>query len=242
MRRYGLYLESGPKRRTTMVHVLDLLGCIANGPTTDAAMEATPGAINAYRRFLAAHGETIKADEPFEVRVVEHITEGDWLGNGSPYLVFPPDLQPLTPVEAKRYLQRFAFLSEALAAWAETQSGRALDAKPRAGGRTARAVLLHALGSPGAYLSSALGGAPGFSRLATSAERGETPLPEAFRQVADMASSLVSSTTPQQRAAVRALSGGERRYTLRKAVRRMLEHHWEHLAELSRRPGGPGLV
>jgi len=25
------------------------------------------------------------------------------------------------------------------------------------------------------------------------------------------------------------------------ALRRMLEHGWEHLAELSRRPGGPAL-
>jgi hypothetical protein len=29
--------------------------------------------------------------------------------------------------------------------------------------------------------------------------------------------------------------------TLRKALRRVLEHDWEHLAELSRRPGGPSL-
>jgi hypothetical protein len=29
--------------------------------------------------------------------------------------------------------------------------------------------------------------------------------------------------------------------TLRKALRRMLEHDWEHLVELSRRPGGPKL-
>jgi hypothetical protein len=29
--------------------------------------------------------------------------------------------------------------------------------------------------------------------------------------------------------------------TLRKALRRTLEHDWEHLAELSRRPGGPEL-
>jgi hypothetical protein len=32
---YDLYLESGPKRKKTMVHVLDLLGCIVHGPTTD---------------------------------------------------------------------------------------------------------------------------------------------------------------------------------------------------------------
>lgn len=57
---YALYLESGPRRRKTMVHVLDLLGCIAQGPTTEAALEATSAAIRAYLRFLQRHGEAVK--------------------------------------------------------------------------------------------------------------------------------------------------------------------------------------
>ena len=56
---YALYLESGPQRRKTMVHALDLLGCVAVGPTTDAALAATPAAIRAYLRFLARHGEPL---------------------------------------------------------------------------------------------------------------------------------------------------------------------------------------
>jgi len=31
MMTYKLHLESGPKKKTTIVHVLDLLGCIAKG-------------------------------------------------------------------------------------------------------------------------------------------------------------------------------------------------------------------
>jgi hypothetical protein len=49
----------------------------------------------------------------------------------------------------------------------------------------------------------------------------------------------VDQTTYDERNAVRELSS--RQYTLRKALRRMLEHDWEHLAELSRRDGGPVL-
>ena len=45
MTEYALYLESGPKHKKTMVHVLGLLGCIAQGPTTEAALEAAPQAI-----------------------------------------------------------------------------------------------------------------------------------------------------------------------------------------------------
>lgn len=44
MTEYLFYLESGPQKRKTMVHVLSLLGCVANGPTTEAARVAfSPG-------------------------------------------------------------------------------------------------------------------------------------------------------------------------------------------------------
>jgi predicted RNase H-like HicB family nuclease/uncharacterized damage-inducible protein DinB len=236
---YDLYLESGPKRKKTMVHVLDLLGCVAVGPTTEEAIEATPEAIRAYRRFLHRHGDGIDPVAPFELRVAQHITEGDWLGNGSPYLIFDADLAHLSDAEIETYLQRFQWLSEELAAWAAAQTNEQLDATPTSGSRTARTILLHTLGAPGAYLSAALAGAPGFGRVHGAAERGELPLPEAFLQIVDLANERVAATTPEQRNAVRELSS--RSYTLRKAFRRMLEHTWEHLAELSRRPGGPDL-
>ncbi len=239
---YALYLESGPKRRKTMVHALDLLGCVAVGPTTDAALAATPEAIRAYLRFLARHGEPLAQgmeSAPFETRVVEHITEGSWLGNGSPYLIFSPDLEPLTDAEIERYLTRCRWLCDELADWAETQTQAQLAAAPKDGGRTARAILLHVLGAQGAYLGAALGSAPGFSALASAAERGERSLPDALRESAAMAAARIHATTPAERAAVRSLPAGPR--TLHKALRRMLEHAWEHLAELGRRGDGPAL-
>jgi predicted RNase H-like HicB family nuclease len=237
--RFDLYLESGPRRRKTMVHVLDLLGCVAVGPTTEDALAATPEAIRAYRRFLGRHGEAVDPDAPVETRIVEHVTEGEWLGNGSPYLVFAPDLEPLTAAEIETFLGRFHGLREELAAWAETRTDADLDAAPPAGGRPARAILLHVLGATGGYLSAALGGAPGFSANHGAAERGELPLAVALRRADAMAAERVRTATPDQWSAVRDLPAGRR--TLRKALRRMLEHDWEHLAELARRPGGPSL-
>jgi hypothetical protein len=32
---YALYAESGPQRKKTLVHVLDLLGCVVQADTTD---------------------------------------------------------------------------------------------------------------------------------------------------------------------------------------------------------------
>ena len=59
MTEYKLYLESGPKMKTTMVHVFDLLGCIANGPTTEEALDATPDAIRRFLAMLKRHGERV---------------------------------------------------------------------------------------------------------------------------------------------------------------------------------------
>ncbi len=235
---YGIYLESGPKRRKTMVHVPDLLGCVAVGPTTDDALAATPDAIRAYLRFLRRNGEAVDAEAPFETRVVEHITEGGWLGNGSPYITFGPDLEPLTDEEIATHLRRYGWMREEMAAWAATQSDEQLDATPEGSGRTARSVLLHTLGA--VYLAGALGSAPGFSALHGAAERREISLPDALRRGAAMVSERISATTPEERRAVREHpTQGPR--TLHRALRRTLEHDWEHRLELSRRPGGPAV-
>lgn len=83
-----LYVEFGPKRRKTMVHVPYLLGCIATGATTEETLAGAPEAIRAYLGFLSRHGEDVDPRATFETRIAQHVTEGDWLGNGSPYLLF----------------------------------------------------------------------------------------------------------------------------------------------------------
>lgn len=236
---YDLYLESGPRRRKTMVHVLELLGCVALGPTTEDAIAATPDAVRAYCRFLHRHGELFDLHAAFETRVAEHVIEGPWLGNGSPYFMFGPDFEPVTDAEIEQFPRRLEWMCEELATWAEGCGDAELDALPAGGGRPARAVLLHVLGAQGGYLSAALGGAPGFGRIHGAVERGELSPAEGLRRSAELVAERVHATTPRQRSAVRELSS--RSYTLRKALRRTLEHDWEHLAELSRRPGGPRL-
>lgn len=228
---YDLDLESGPKRRKTMVHVPALLGCVATGATTDEALSATPAAIRAFLSFLARHGESIEP-APFETNVAEHITQGDWLGNGSPYIIFASDLIPLADDAIETYLTRLHWLHDDLADWFMRYADL-LDATPTDGGRTVHAIGLHVLGASGTYLASALGGAPGFSRLHTRAERGELSLPDALREAADMIAARAHAATPEERSNVRQLPSGS--YTYHKAIRRTLEHAWEHLVEVDRR-------
>ena len=233
MRTYDLYLESGPKRMTTMVHVPELLGCIAVGPTSDEAVAATPDAIRAFLRFMRDYGEKADPDAKFGVRVVEHLAEaGKWLGNGSPYATYGPDLEPVSTKEIETLVGRLRGMREALASWAESRAAKQLDAPPKRGSRTARRILQHVVGGPGGYLSPVVGGVKGFSALHSAAGRGEIAVPDALRRVYVMTAEVLRNTTPEQRSAVIQRSKDVR--TLRKALRRMLEHDWEHLAELSR--------
>ena len=86
---YSLYIESGPRRQKTMVHVLDLLGCTVHGPTTEEALAATPDAIRAYLRFLRRHFDGVNPEGRFSTMTVAHVTEGVALGNGDPAPGFP---------------------------------------------------------------------------------------------------------------------------------------------------------
>jgi predicted RNase H-like HicB family nuclease len=233
---YALYLESGPKRRKTMVHVLDLLGCVAVGPTTEDAVEATPAAIQAYLRFLRRCGEDVDPEAPFVNHVAEHITEGSWLGNGSPYLMYGPDHQPVSAAEIATFTRRFHEMREILATWAAEQTPESLDADTNAG-RKNRAILLHVLGAAGNYASPLLGGIPGNSKVVTATTRGELTLLDGLRQSEALISDALRASTVQQRSEV--VTRGQITRSLRKAIRRTLEHDWEHISELSRRPGGP---
>src|SRR5438309_4796918 len=201
MTEYTLYVESGPKRRKTMVHVFDLLGCVAVGPTTEAALHATADAIRAYLRFLHRHGDRMDPAAPIGTQIAEHIAEAAiFIGQGSPYITFGPDLEPVSESEIETFLERFQWMREELAAWVETQSDKQLDARPQ-GGRPARGVLLHVM-SVGGYLSASLGGAPGFGTVQGNAERGEVSLAEGLRMVAALAAERVRAATPEQRRAV----------------------------------------
>src|SRR3970282_511460 len=152
--RSRLYLESGPRRRRTMVHVLALPGCIARGPTTEEATENAPSAIRARLAFLRRHGEPLADSAPLELVVAEHVTEGVWLGNGAAF--FEPDREPLGAEEARRQVTWMAWAREELIAAAGAPPG-ALMAAPSGGGRAVGAILHHVADAERSYLNSMLG-------------------------------------------------------------------------------------
>lgn len=101
---YKLYLESGLKHKKTMVHILDLLGCVATGPTSEEAVARAPDQMRAFLAMFKRNGEAVDPTAKIETEIAEHTTKGDWLRNGSPYITFPLDHEPLTTAEIERFI------------------------------------------------------------------------------------------------------------------------------------------
>jgi predicted RNase H-like HicB family nuclease len=236
---YDLYLESGPRRKKTMVHVFDLLGCIATGNTAAEAVAAAPDAIRTYLRFLKRHDEKVDPGAAINTRIAEHIVDTTtFIGQGSSYITFDPDLSPVTPKEIELYLARFHSMRETLASWVESRTDMQLDAETGDGGRPASKIVLH-IANGSAYLQPILGTFPGLPSIHHAVERGEVTLAGALRRVDTTVAERLHAATPAQRRDI--IQRPDHVRTMRKAIRRMLEHDWEHLSELSRRSNGPRL-
>lgn len=229
---YRLYLDHGPKRKTTMVHVIDLMGCIANAATTEEALEQTPDAIRRFAGFLAAHGDAVDPDAPFETTIAEEVTEGVWLGQG--VVVFGPDRDPISRTELARLVVRHGWIREATLDLVGDMSPRKLAAKP-AKGRPIEAILHHVYGADGGYLSSGLATNRAYNKLGREAEAGQVDVREALAEGARLFADDLCAATPAQRKAV--IPRGQQIGSMTRTLRRALEHGWEHLRELERRLG-----
>jgi predicted RNase H-like HicB family nuclease/uncharacterized damage-inducible protein DinB len=229
---YDLYLDHGPKRKKTMVHVIDLMGCVHNGPTTDQVLDETPEAISSFLAFLADHGDPVDPTAPFDVRIAEEITEGQWLGQGIE--VFGPDHDPVKPAELKRLVTRHGWIREATLELVGELSVRQLRAKPGSG-RPIGDILLHVMGADCGYLSSGLAINRTMNRLNRDAEKGELDVREALAEGAELFAADLLAATPAQRSAV--IPRGQSIGSVRRTLRRALEHGWEHFQEIRTRLG-----
>lgn len=231
---YKLYLESGPQRKTTLVHVIELLGCVANGKTTDEAIESTPDAIRAYLRYLKRHGEDVEPTEPFTTRVAEHITKGDFLGHGSPQAVYAPDLRPLRPADLARLLCWLEWSRAELLRLVKGLDDRALHAKPERG-RSLHDILKHVGEAEPQYLTSFLGRVQALTAAGNAIYHGKVDIREGLRAERQAAIERLRAVSAGERTAIQRTPGRVR--SLRRSIRRTLEHEWEHRREIAERLG-----
>ncbi len=235
MNEYALYLESGPRKRTTMVHVLDLLGCIVRGPTTEAALETIPAGIKKYLLFLERHGDGADPDAAFTTVVKEHVMEGPWLGNGNPTPGFEPDFQVLDVDELDIYLSRIDWLLEDLVELIRDLPSEQQLAEPEGGGRSIFRIVEHLAESQYAYLRSILGPMTELSAALRVVRVGPVLRPDSLVNVWKIIRTRLEAMTDADRA--QSVQRGQVTWTAKRALRRLLEHPWEHLVEIEERLG-----
>jgi uncharacterized damage-inducible protein DinB/predicted RNase H-like HicB family nuclease len=228
MSTYDLHLESGPQKKKTLVHVLDLLGCVCFGPTTDEAVADTPDAIRAYLAWLKRHREKPIDSERIETRVVEHNTDGNFPGQS----VFAPDLEPVSPSQLARYVRWLEWSRADLLALVKGMSEDHLRAKP-AKGRSLRDILLHVLVADKSYVYALVGPLKTMGDPTNAAERGDLDLRIALTEARAAAIDRLKKLTPAERRNVR--RSGQSTYSAYRVIRRMLEHEWEHRREIAER-------
>jgi predicted RNase H-like HicB family nuclease/uncharacterized damage-inducible protein DinB len=227
---YSLYLESGPQRKKTLAHVLDLLGCVVQADTTDGAIAAAPDAIRAYLGYLRRHGEKVDPNEKIETRVAEHNTEGLFSGQA----LWPQDLKPLAPAALARYLRWLDWSRADLLTLVKGLDDKRLRAKP-AKGRSLRDILLHVLGADKGYVYALVGPLKAMGDPTNAADRGDLDLRIALQEARAAAIDRLKTLTPAERAKVR--KAGQSTYSAYRVIRRMLEHEWEHRREIAARLG-----
>jgi len=232
---YSLYLESGPRMKTTMVHVPELLGCVANGPTTEAALEAAADEIRHYLRFLARHDEEADPIAAFETRVAQHVTEGSWIGYGDPPAGFAFDFEPLAREELPLHLRRLRWMGEDLAAIAGRLTPEDMAAKPPKG-RSLGDIFRHVAAAEPEYVRTAGAGKPeGAKELVEAIDESPPNVAQMLPRLWEAVIAQFESTSDE--ALSKTTQRGERPYTTRRGLRRALEHPWEHLREIERRLG-----
>jgi predicted RNase H-like HicB family nuclease/uncharacterized damage-inducible protein DinB len=227
---YDLSLESGPQHKKTLLHVLDLLGCVVQADTTDEAIAAALDAIRAYLRYLGRHGEKVDPDERIETRLAEHNTEGLFSGQA----IWPQDLKPLAPAALARYVRWLGWSRADLLALVKGVDARRLRATP-ATGRAMRDILLHVLDADKGYVYALVGPLKAMGEPTNAADRGDLDLRIALQEARAAAIDRLKALTPAERATVR--KSGQSTYSAHRVIRRMLEHEWEHRREIAARLG-----
>jgi len=232
---YELYLESGPRKRTTMVHVLDLLGCIVHDKTTELALDATPGAIRQFLSFLAQHGEGVSPAQEFTTTIQEHVMEGSWLGYGDPTPGFSRDFNPMDASTLEADVRRLRWMKEEIVQMLGQLSHEGLFTEPEHG-RTLAAILDHLAESQMVYVRYLVGPPEGAFQALRRMRNGEGDLLEVFSQLFDLHLDRLGSLDEEERQAT--VPHGQVTWTAYRSLRRSLEHAWEHLCEIEERLAG----
>jgi uncharacterized damage-inducible protein DinB/predicted RNase H-like HicB family nuclease len=233
MDHYAVYLEIADDGRC-MAHVPDLPGCTLQTMTRDEALRQLPGAIRDYHAWLRRHGEVAPPpDEPIAVEVAgEHIGVGPF-DPGNAAALFPPDRQPLMPEEMEEHFRLMAHSRADLLALVQGLPGDLLDWQPDPGSFSIRRILRHIGNAEEWYVSRLV---PPETLPPEWEDDEDLPLFEFLEMERRTAIARLRKLTDEERSRVfhpaHWTSRPDEAWTVRKSLRRFLEHEREHAAQI----------
>lgn len=229
MTRYHAYIEEDTDG-TCMAHIPDLAGCAAGGPSRDVALAALPYAVRDYLDWCARHGDPLPDDGIIEVSLAE-VVKGcrPWRIDGAAAL-FSADRAPLGDVELRTYLRRMGYAREDLLALLRSRDAEAIVLPEGEEYRTVGDLAAHIVQSE-SWTLSRLG-------LRPPESSADGPTDQLIDSRARSTEAILR-LSPRQRDLVYVPTHApsddpEEGWTLRKVLRRILEHEMEHVYRLQR--------
>jgi predicted RNase H-like HicB family nuclease/uncharacterized damage-inducible protein DinB len=233
MTRYAVYLETAGEG-LWMGHVPALPGCTICAGTRDEVLASLPGAIRAYHAWLRRHGETAPAEEePVELEVSGEVEGIGPFRPGDATALLPPDREPVTPQEMDAYIRLMADARADLLALAGNLCDELLDWEPGSGSFTIRRVLRHVGNAEEWYVSRLV---PPESLPVQWQDDAGLSVWVFLEMERRTALERLRALTAEERGAVVYPTAWtdhpDEAWTLRKVLRRFLEHEREHTAQV----------
>jgi hypothetical protein len=210
-----------------MAHVAELPGCFALARDDEEVLAALPERVQHHRAWRDAHGLPRVGDDAYHA-VVRQTVVGPrpWSANGASAL-FSLDRRLLTDQEFDHHLRVLACARTDLLRAARAIPRGAFDEPTPGMRRTVRATLQH-LAETEAWLMSRLG------------RRIDVTEPDPLRRLVDVRSCTLEHLLRYDREdrdlifipTERRSDDPEEMWSLRKCLRRLIEHELEHLEEL----------
>lgn len=234
---YEVYLEASAEG-LWMAHVPGLTGCIARGQSREEVLARLPEVIAAYQDWLVRHGESagsvwLSAADEIEIRVAG---QSECLGPFNPgdaAAFFPPDREPVTPEEMEHCFRLMGYARSDLMALVRHLPPDVLDWQPFPEWFSLRRVLRHVGNAEQWYVSRLV---PPESLPAEWGADDDLPLIEFLEMERRTAVARLRQLTPEERSGVfhptTWTRHPEEAWTLRKVLRRFLEHEREHTGQV----------
>ncbi len=214
-----------------MVHPYPLPGCISRGGCLEEALTGLAEQIEGYYRWLELH-QWLVSDPQKEWELIEVRQEEAPFESGDAAALFPPDMIPPSDGELEKYLRLMAFSRQDLLAIVEPLPEEKRKKAYKEGKRTIEGILWHIAQAEEWYISR-LGIIPELKQFdAFPGGQGEY-----LSAVREMANNRLRSLQSLERATVYRIpeftDHPDEPWTLRKALRRFLEHEREHTGNIA---------